>query len=118
MALSDQRATGVSLSLRNRIGTMLDGGATVSLRHNNLVLCDVVLSRANGTETLAASEMRMQVARRGLDPAPFSLGRWNRGAAVEQVGNRVFAYDGGGNLHMVSRQRNGQRAATIAGTRF
>ena len=103
MALSDQRVTGVSSGLRTRIGTLLNGGATVSLRRNNLVLRDVVRLRANGTETPAAAEMHLQVARRGLDPAPSSLERWNRAAAVEQVGSRVFAYDRGGSRHMVSR---------------
>ena len=118
MALSDQRAPGVSSGLRTRIATLLDSGANVSLRRSSLVLRDVVLSRANGTETPAATEMRLQVARRGLDPAPFSLERWNRAAAVQQEGNRAFAYDRGGNRHMVSRQRNGQRVATVAGKRF
>ena len=118
MALSDQRAPGVSSGLRTRIATLLDSGANVSLRRSSLVLRDVVLTRANGTETPAATELRLQVARRGLDPAPFSLERWNRAAAVQQEGNRTFAYDRGGNRHMVARQRNGQRVATVAGKRF
>lgn len=114
----DQRAPGVSRALRTRIGTLLDSGATVSLRRNNLVLRDVVLTRANGTETPAAAELRLQVARRGLDPANFSLERWDRGTGVEQVGNSTFAFDRAGNRHMIARRRNGQRVATAAGRRF
>ena len=127
MALADERAPNVSSRLRTRVGTLLDSGATVSLRRNSLVLRDVALTRQNGTETPAATELRLQVARRGLDPAPFSLERWDRTAAVEQVGNITFAYDRNGNRHMVARQstvlgNNGlrarQRAATVAGQRF
>ena len=118
MESADQRAPGVSAALRNRIGTLLGGGATVSLRRNNLVLRDIVLTRANGTEAPAAAEMRLQVARRGLAPANFSLERWDRGAAVEQAGNRTFAVDRDGNRHLVSMRRNGQRVVTNAGRRF
>ena len=123
MALVDQRAPGVSAALRARIGTLLDGGAAVSLRRNSLVLHDVTLTRANGTETPAAAELRLQSARRGLDPANFSLDRWNRGAAVEREGNRMFARDRDGTRHMVSRRRfdadgNRRRVVTAAGRRF
>ena len=62
--------------------------------------------------------MRLQVARRGLDSASFSLDRWDRTAAVEQAGGRTFAFDRDGNRQMVTRQRNGQRVATAAGRRF
>ena len=118
MALVDQRASGVSPALRARIGPLLDGGATVSLRRNSLVLRDVVLTRASGTETPAAAEMRLQVARRGLDSQMFNLERWNRQAALERAGNQTFAYDRDGNRHMVTRRRNGQQVATVAGRRF
>ena len=116
--LTDNRAPGVSIALSRRIGTLLDSGATVSLRRNNVVLRDVVLTRANGTGAPAANELRRQVASRGLDPANFSLERWDRGTGVEQVGNRTFAFDRDGNRHMLSRRRNGQRVATAAGRRF
>ena len=118
MALSDQRAPGVSSGLRTRIATLPDSGANVSLRRSSLVLRDVVLSRANGTETPAATEMRLQVARRGLDPAPFSLERWDREAAVEHAGDRTFAFDRDGQRHTITRRRNGQRVVTNAGRRF
>ena len=116
--LTDHRAPGVSIALSRRIGTLLDSGATVSLRRNNVVLRDVVLTRANGTGAPAANELRRQVASRGLDPANFSLERWDRGTGVEQVGNRTFAFDRDGNRHMLSRRRDGQRVATAAGRRF
>ena len=118
MALADERAPNVSSRLRTRIGTLLDGGATVSLRRNSLVLKDVVLTRQNGTETPAAAEMRMQVERRNLDPASFSLDRWDRTAAVEQAGNQAFAFDRNGNRQMVSRTQDKQRVVTKAGRRF
>ena len=89
MALADQRAANVFSGLRNRIVTLLDGGATVSLRRKNLVLRDVVLTRADGTETPAAAEVRLQVERRGLDPASFSLDRWDRTAAVWRQDIRI-----------------------------
>ena len=121
MAFVDQRAPGVSAALRVRIGTLLDGGASISLRRNSLVLHDVVLTRANGSETPAAAELRLQSARRGLDPA--NLDRWNRSAAVEQEGNQRFAFDRDGTRHMVSRRRfdadgNRRRVVTAAGRRF
>ena len=116
--LADHRAPGVSIALSRRIGTLLDSGATVSLRRNNVVLRDVVLTRANGTGAPAADELRRQVASRKFDPANFSLERWDRTAAIERAGNRTFAYDRDGNRHMVARRRNGQQVATQAGRRF
>ena len=118
MAFADQRASNVSSRLRTRIGTLLDGGATVSLRRNSLVLRDVVLTRQNGTETPAAAEMRMQVERRNLNPASFSLDRWDRTAAVQQTGNQTFAFDRNGNRQMVSRTQDKERVVTKAGRRF
>ena len=45
MSITDRRAPGVSAALRSRIGTLLGSGATVSLRRDNLVLRDIVLTR-------------------------------------------------------------------------
>ena len=118
MALADERAPNVSSRLRTRVGTLLDSGAIVSLRRNSLVLRDVVLTRQNGTETPAAAEMRLQVSRRDVDPANFSLERWDRGTAVERSGNKTFAFDRGGNRHLVTRRRFGQQVVTAAGRRF
>jgi len=118
MSITDRRAPGVSAALRSRIGTLLGSGATVSLRRDNLVLRDIVLTRQNGTETPAAEEMRLQVARRGLDPAPFTLERFDRDQEVEQAGTQAFAFDKAGKRHMITRQRLGQRVATAAGVRF
>ena len=117
-AIVDVRAPSVSTQLRARIATLVSSGAAVSLRRSSLVLRDVVLTRANGTLTPAAAELRLQVARRGRDPAPFNLERWDRGAAVEQMGNRRFAMDRAGVRHVVSRRRNGQQVVTAAGRRF
>ena len=72
-AMTDNRTPGVSTALARRIGGLLDGGATVSLRRSNLVLRDVALTRADGRETPAAAEMRRQVGARGLDPEAFNL---------------------------------------------
>ena len=115
--MADNRTPGVSAALARRIGGLLDGGATVSLRRNNLVLRDVVLTRADGRETPAAAEMRRQVGNRGLDMTAFNLDRWSRDAP-EQAGNMTFARDRNDVRHMITRRRNGQRVATNAGRRF
>ena len=114
----DDRAPGVSAQLRKRIGTLLGAGETVSLRRSTLVLKDVVLTKANGSETPAAAEMRLQVARRGLAPEPFNLERWDRTAAVERIGDRTFAFDRVGARHLVTRRHNKQQVVTKAGQRF
>ena len=105
----DDRAPGVSAQLRKRIGTLLGAGETVSLRRSTLVLKDVVLTKANGSETPAAAEMRLQVARRGLAPEPFNLERWDRTVAVERIGDRTFALDRAGARHLVTRRFNGSK---------
>ena len=96
---------------------MLDGGATVNLRRINLVLRDVVLTRADGRETPTAVEMRRQVGNRGLEPEAFSLDRWRRDAP-DQVGNMTSARDRNNVCHMITRRRAGQQVATNAGRRF
>ena len=105
--MADNRTPGVSAALARRIGGLLDGGATVSLRRNNLVLRDVVLTRADGRETPAAVEMRRQVGNRGLEPEAFSLDRWRRDAP-EQAGNMTCARDRNNVRHMITRRRAGQ----------
>ena len=115
--LTDNRTSRVSTALARRIGGLLDGGATVSLRRNNLVLRDVALTRADGRETPAAAEMRRQVENRGLDPEAFNLDRWSRDAP-EQAGNMTFARDRNDVRHMITRRRNGQQVVTNAGRRF
>ena len=116
--MNDNRTPGVSTALARRIGGLLGGGATVSLRRNNLVLRDVALTRADGRETPAAAEMRRQVEARGLNPEAFNLDRWSRDASIEQAGNATFARDRNDVRHMITRRRNGQRVATNSGRRF
>ena len=84
--MTDNRTPGVSTALARRIGGLLDGGATVSLRRSNLVLRDVALTRADGRETPAAADMRRQVGARGLDPEAST---WTDGAEMHQSSKLV-----------------------------
>ena len=115
--MADNRTPGVSVALTRRIGSLLDGGATVSLRRSNLVLRDIVLTRSYGRETPAAVEVCRQVGNRGLDPEAFSLDRWRRDAP-ERAGNMTIARDRNNVRHMITRRRAGQQVATNAGRRF
>ena len=103
MAFVDEKTPNVSAHLRKRIGTLMDSTAIVSLRRSlpepharlknftTLVLRNVGLSRADGLLTPAAAEMPIHFAKRGLDPAPFALERWDRNQAEEHRRNQRFA---------------------------
>ena len=104
MAFVDEKTPNVSAHLRKRIGTRSDSVAIVSLRRSlaqpharlknftTLVLRNVGLSsRADGLLTPAAAEMPIHFAKRGLDPAPFALERWDRNQAEEHRRNQRCA---------------------------
>ena len=108
-------APGVSGALARRIANHLAAGYTPSLKGKRVVLRDVVLVRSDGREAPAAAEVRRQAATFDI---PMDISFWDRNAAVERQGNRVFAYDIDGNKHLIAHPRRGQRVVTVAGRRF
>ena len=105
----------VSAAMRRRITNHLDAGFLPSVKGNRVVLRDISLVQANGTETHAANEVRLQAASRGI---PINLACWDTNTAAVTQGNQTFAYDIAGNRHIVARQRLGERVATKQGRRF
>ena len=105
----------VSAAMRRRVSNHLDVGVLPSAKGNRVVLLDIVLEQANGTETPAANELRLQAASRGI---PINLSFWDKDAATVTQGNRTFAYDIVGNSHIVARRRLGERVVTKQGRRF
>ena len=105
----------VSAAMRRRITNHLDAGFLPSVKGNRVVLRDISLMQANGTETPAAKEVRLQAASRGI---PINLDFWDMNTAAVTQGNQTFAYDIAGNRHIVARKRLGERVATKQGRRF
>ena len=105
----------VSAAMRRRITNHLDAGFLPSVKGNRVVLRDISLMQANGTETPAATEVRLQAASRGI---PINLAFWDTNTAAVTQGNQTFAYDIAGNRHIVARKRLGERVATKQGRRF
>ena len=105
----------VSAAMRRRITNHLDAGFLPSAKGNRVVLRDISLVQANGTETPAATEVRLQAASRGI---PINLAFWDVNTATTTQGNQTFAYDIAGNRHIVARKRLGERVATKQGRRF
>ena len=108
-------APGVSGALARRIANHLAAGYTPSLKGKRVVLRDVVLVRSDGREAPAAAEVRRQAATFDI---PMDISFWDRNAAVERQGNRVFAYDIDGNRHLIAHPRRGQRVVTVVGRRL
>ena len=86
----------------------IEEGISPSLKGRRVVLKDVVLVRANGTETPVAQEARR------LKP-DINLSFWS--GETERQKNRVFAYDIEGGKHTVQR-RAGEQVVTRLGRRF
>ena len=96
----------VSTAMRRRVSNHLDAGYTPSVKGNRVVLRDISLVQANGTETPAANEVRLQAASRGVS---INLSFWDKGVATMSHGNNTFAYDIVGNSHIVARRRLGEQ---------
>ena len=105
----------VSAAMRRRITNHLDAGFLPSVKGNRVVLRDISLMQTNGTETPAATVVRLQAASRGI---PINLAFWDVNTATTTQGNQTFAYDVAGNRHIVARKRLGERVATKQGRRF
>ena len=95
----------VSAAMRRRVSNHLDAGYLLSVKGNRVVLRDISLVQANGTETPAANEVRLQAASRGI---PINLSFWEKDATTMTQGNRTFAYNMVGNSHIVARRRLGE----------
>ena len=80
-----------------------------------MVLRDISLLQANGTETPAANEVRLQAASRGI---AINLSLWGKDAAMMTQGNKTFAYNIAGASHIVARRRLGEKVVTKQGRRF
>ena len=65
--IQDERAPGVALAMRRRIGAALDAGELPSLRGNNLRLGSIVLQRTDGRDAPALREVELQMERRNID---------------------------------------------------
>ena len=98
----------MSGALKERVRRHLEEGISPSLKGRRVVLKDVVLVRANGTETPVAQEARR------LKP-DINLSFWS--GETERQKNRVFAYDIEGGRHTVQR-RAGEQVVTKLGRRF
>ena len=96
----------MSETLKQRVAVHLEAGVKPSLKGRRIVLKDVVLVRADGTETAGAAEARR------LRPN-INLSFWS--GETERQKNRVSAYDREGGRHTV--QRKGQ-VVTKLGRRF
>ena len=105
----------VSPALKRRIANHLDAGYQPSINGRRVVLRDVVLIRSSGDEAPAANEVRRQAASRGID---INITYWDREAAVEQQGNKSFAFDITGHKHLIVHKRNSQKVVTLQGRRF
>ena len=105
----------VSAAMRRRVSNHLDAGYLPSAKGNRVVLRDISLVQANGTETPAANEVRLQAASRGI---PINLSFWDKDTSTMTQGNRTFAYDIAGNSHIVVQRRGGERVVTKQGRRF
>ena len=98
----------MSETLKQRVAVHLEAGVKPSLKGRRVVLKDVVLVRADGTETAAAAEARR------LRPN-INLSFWS--GETERQRNRVFAYDREGGRHTVQRKA-GEQVVTRLGRRF
>ena len=98
----------MSGALKERVRRHLEEGISPSLKGKRVVLKDVVLVRADGTETPVAQEARR------LRPN-INLSFWS--GETERQKNRVFAYDREGGRHTVQR-RAGEQVVTKLGRRF
>ena len=105
----------VSAAMRRRVSNHLDAGDMPSAKGNRVVLRDISLVQANGTQTPAANEVRLQVASRGIT---INLSFWDKDTATMTQGNRTFAYDIAGNSHIVAQRRLGEGVVTKQGRRF
>ena len=98
----------MSGALKERVRKHIEEGISPSLKGRRVVLKDVVLVRANGTETPVAVEARR------LKP-DINLSFWS--GETERQKNRVFAYDIEGGRHTIQR-RAGEQVVTKLGRRF
>ena len=104
----------VSTAMRRRVSNHLDAGYTPSAKGYRVVLRHISLVQANGTETPAANEVRLQAASRGI---PINLSFWDKDAATMTQGNKTCAYNIAGGSHIVARRRLGEKVVTKQGRR-
>ena len=113
--LVDERAPGVSPSMRNRIAAALNAGERPALKGKNLHLGSIRLQRADGRDEPALREVEIQMARRSLDTAgAFDTFQ----PSTTMRGRNTYAVDRAGREHIIARRIRGVNRVTKAGKRF